>query len=513
MDTAWRWMLAGAAAAALALGAGELAGALVGGASPIAAVGALVIELQPPGAKDLMVQLFGDLDKPVLELGTAVGSLLVGGLIGALARVSVALAQLGFAGLGLALGMLLVRDPLAGPLAALIVAGAGVVVAVAALPLLVPLRPADSRSIPADTAMGAAVGRPVERRQLLLVTGGAFAVGALVALIGRGLSLRVPEVTAPMALPRPAEPLPPLPPAAELAIEGVAPIIVPAGEFYRIDTNLTVPRIDPETWRLRIHGMVEREVVLTYDDVLAMPLIERYVTLACVSNQVGGYLVGNAAWTGTLLRPLLDRAGVQAGATQIVGRSFDGWTAGFPTAHLDGEGAESLLAVGMNGEPLPAQHGFPARLVVPGLYGYVSATKWITEIELTTLESFDAYWVPLGWAKEAPVLTQSRVDVPRGGARVAQGRVEVAGVAWAPARGVAQVEVQLDDGDWQSAELSLPLSDAAWVQWRASLDVSSGAHSVRVRATDGTGQLQELRRTPPAPDGARGYHEVTFTAA
>jgi DMSO/TMAO reductase YedYZ molybdopterin-dependent catalytic subunit len=500
------------AAAALALGAGELAAAVMGGGSPIAAIGTVVIEAQPPGAKDLMVDLFGDLDKLALEVATGIGALLVGALLGITARASFRAALVGFVVFGVVAGSAIARDPLAGLPAALLVASVGVVVALVALPRLLP-GPAAGAST-GDSGDGTAapgVGRQVGRRNVLVLGGTALALGTILAVVGRALTSRVPGLTGAIDLPAPRETLPPVPATADFNIDGLAPIIVPAGQFYRIDTALTVPRLDAETWQLRIHGMVDREVVLDYRELLALPLIERYVTLSCVSNQVGGYLVGNARWTGTLLRPLLDRAGVQPGATQIVGRSFDGWTAGFPTAHLDGEGAESLLAVGMNGEPLPAQHGFPARLVVPGLYGYVSATKWITEIELTTLEAFDAYWVPLGWAKEAPVLTQSRIDVPRGGTPLAAGPIEVAGVAWAPARGVARVEVQLDDGAWQEAQLSTALSDAAWVQWRVSLEVGSGGHTLRVRATDGTGETQTAERTPPAPDGARGYHERRIT--
>jgi DMSO/TMAO reductase YedYZ molybdopterin-dependent catalytic subunit len=303
--------------------------------------------------------------------------------------------------------------------------------------------------------------------------------------------------------------------AADLApgVAGLTPIVVPNDDFYRIDTRLSTPRLDASTWSLRIHGLVERELTLDYADLLARPMIERYVTIACVSNEVGGSLVGNAAWQGTLLAPLLDEAGVQQDASQVVGRSFDGWTCGFPTAHLAGAGGEAMIALAMNGEPLPAAHGYPARLIVPGLYGYVSATKWLTEIELTKLDDFDAYWVPLGWAKQAPILTQSRIDVPRLQQNVAAGTVTLAGVAWAPTRGISRVEVQLDDGAWQEAQLSQPLSTAAWIQWQLDVDLPAGTHIALVRATDGTGETQTAERTPPAPDGARGYHRISFSAS
>jgi DMSO/TMAO reductase YedYZ molybdopterin-dependent catalytic subunit len=239
-----------------------------------------------------------------------------------------------------------------------------------------------------------------------------------------------------------------------------------------------------------------------------MEMHEQYVTIACVSNEVGGNLVGNALWKGVPLRELLDRAGVQSGASQVVGHAFDGWTAGFPTAWLDNPDREALVAVAMNGEPLPAEHGFPARLIVPGLYGYVSATKWLTKIGLTTLEAFNGYWVPLGWAKEAPILTQSRIDVPRRGESVAAGQVAVAGVAWAPDRGISAVEVQVDDDPWAPAELSAPISDATWVQWLYRWTAAPGTHRLSVRATDGTGEVQTASVSRPPPDGARGHHAI-----
>jgi DMSO/TMAO reductase YedYZ molybdopterin-dependent catalytic subunit len=299
-----------------------------------------------------------------------------------------------------------------------------------------------------------------------------------------------------------------LPGGAELGIDGLATIVTPNADFYRIDTALLVPRPDISTWRLRVTGLVDRPFELTYDELVAMTLHDQYVTIACVSNEVGGGLVGNALWTGVRLKDLLEQAGVQSDATQIVGRSVDGFTAGFPTVWALAEERESLVAVAMNGDPLPADHGYPARLIVPGLYGYVSATKWLEEIELTRLEDFDAYWVPLGWSKEAPILTQSRIDVPRDRARVSSGTVPIAGVAWAPDRGISGVEVQVDEGDWQTAELSTPISDATWVQFVHRWEATAGEHVIRVRATDGEGELQTDERTRPAPDGARGHHVI-----
>ena len=295
-------------------------------------------------------------------------------------------------------------------------------------------------------------------------------------------------------------------------IPGLTSIVVPNDQFYRIDTTLIVPNIDVSTWSLRIHGLVERETTLTWNELLALPMFEQYVTIACVSNEVGGGLVGNAKWTGVRLRDVLDIAGVLPSATQLVGRPIDGdgFSAGMPTAWVMDAEREPMIAIQMNDEPLPRAHGYPARLIIPGLYGYVSATKWLAELELTTLENFDGYWVPLGWAKEAPILTQSRIDTPRG--PVAAGRVPIAGVAWAPDRGVTRVEVAID-GEWRDAELSTPISDTTWVQWVVRWDATPGQHEIRVRATDGSGVVQGELPSRPAPDGARGWHGARFSVS
>jgi hypothetical protein len=263
-------------------------------------------------------------------------------------------------------------------------------------------------------------------------------------------------------------------------------------------------------WTLRIHGMVDRETVLTWDELIGLPMFEQYVTISCVSNEVGGRLVGNAKWAGVRLRDVLEIAGVQAGATQLVGRAVDGWTAGMPAAWVMDPSREPMIALKMNDEPLPPAHGYPARLIVPGLYGYVSATKWLMDLELTTLEAFDGYWVPLGWAKEAPILTQSRIDTPRG--HVPAGQVPIAGIAWAPDRGVSRVEVGID-GVWGEARLSTPISAATWVQWVFDWVATPGRHMVEVRATDGAGQVQTATRTRPAPDGARGWDSISIEVA
>ena len=306
-----------------------------------------------------------------------------------------------------------------------------------------------------------------------------------------------------------------LPAGSALDLTGITPIVVPNESFYRIDTALIAPGVDVANWSLRIHGLVDRETTLTYAELAALPMFEQYVTIACVSNEVGGKLVGNAKWTGVRLRDVLAIAGVQSSASQLVGRSVDGFTAGMPTAWVMDTSREPMIAVKMNDELLPKDHGFPARLIVPGLYGYVSATKWLSDLELTTLEAFDGYWVPLGWSKEAPILTQARIDVPRSGQSVPAARLAIAGVAWAPDRGISKVEVAID-GQWHDCQLSTPISKATWVQWMYAWDASSagpGDHTIEVRATDGTGAVQTAEQSPPAPDGARGHETIKVSVA
>jgi DMSO/TMAO reductase YedYZ molybdopterin-dependent catalytic subunit len=495
--------LAGAAAGALALGVAELlAGILPGAASPIVAVGDLVIALQPPGAKQWMVDRFGEADKLVLNLfiaAVAVGAAAVGGVVARTRPWVVAIGAGAFGILALYAGL---RDPLAEPITTLIVVAVAVLVAVYAMRWLLRLAAGDGRPDAEMPAWG--------RRRFIGTSIAVIGLAAVGGVVGRTLLERGRQGAIAQAgtLPEPTATAPPPPDGAELAVEGITPLVTPNEQFYRIDTALLVPRPDIDTWRLRVTGMVDRELELTYDELVAMPLVEQYVTIACVSNEVGGNLVGNALWRGVRLKELLGQAGAQPDATQIVGRAVDGFTVGFPTGYALADDREPLVAVGMNGEPLPVDHGFPARLIVPGLFGYVSATKWLTEIELTTWEGFDAYWVPLGWSKEGPILTQSRIDVPRDGASLDAGTVTIAGVAWAPDRGISAVEVQVDDTGWMPATISNPISDATWVQFTHSWEATPGDHRLRVRATDGDGEVQTDEVTRPDPDGARGHHII-----
>jgi DMSO/TMAO reductase YedYZ molybdopterin-dependent catalytic subunit len=511
--------IGGGLAAALGIAVAELLAGLAPGApSLVIAIGDLVIENQPPGAKDLMVELFGTNDKLALNVAIVLATLLVAGLLGVAGRRRWSIPVAGFAVAG-AVGLVAaLAQSLTDPFLAVVTDVVAVGAALAALrTMLRATGPTWAGSAGRDSAGSAAGEMPDwDRRRFLQISGG-VAVGSLVlGLVGRELLDHRPGGAVEGAtLPTAAGPVPEVPAAASLDVEGITPIVTPNESFYRIDTALVTPRVDVAAWQLTVKGLVDREVMLTYQQLSELPLIEQFVTIACVSNEVGGRLVGNALWTGVDLREVLDMAGVQPEATQIVGRSVDGFTAGFPTAWAMDPERRPMIALGMNGTPLPLDHGYPARLIIPGLYGYVSATKWLSEIELTTWEAFDGYWIPRGWAKEAPILTQSRIDVPRNGSTVADGAsVAIAGVAWAPDRGVSAVEVSIDDGDWQPARLSMPLTDATWVQWSLPWAAGpAGTHTIRVRATDGSGEVQTDEVTPPAPDGARGHHSVMVRVA
>ncbi len=490
--------LAGVTSGAVALGVAELLSHLVPRPSLVLAVGEVVIATVPPTLADAAIGMFGRSDKTVLVVGITVVALLLAGALGVAARRRPWVATIGFAAsavMGAVAGTS--RSP-AAPVATAIVAGAGALSGLLCLRWLRGGAPAAAPPVVGES-----------RRQVLRVGATAAGAGLVAAAAGRRLAQRGATRAAPgdVSLPRPATPRPAPGRGTAVDVDGVSALFTPNRSFYRIDTALIVPRVDIDTWRLDVTGLVDRPLSLSYRQLADLPQIEADITISCVSNDVGGDLVGNARWQGVRLAELLDQAGVRPEATQVVGRSLDGWTAGFPTAvALDGRTA--LVAVGMNGEPLPLPHGFPARLIVPGLYGYVSATKWLREIELTTLEAFDGYWVPRGWAKEGPIKTTSRIDVPRPGASIAAGPTAVGGVAWAPHRGVRRVEVSVDGGPWAEATLAEALDDDAWRQWRYDWKAVAGAHELRVRATDGTGDVQVGAIGPLKPDGATGYHAI-----
>ncbi|MBO0609991.1 molybdopterin-dependent oxidoreductase [Myceligenerans salitolerans] len=537
--------VAGIVTGGLGLAVSELLSAVIApGSSTIFAGGAAVVDVVPPWLKDFAVEWFGTADKAVLlgSMGVvlAAGAALAGWLERRRAGTGVALLVL----VGLAGAALAVTRPGATPLwAAPSLVGIGVAVpvlraAVRALgtrPATPPARDdetdaapggrgadesrdahAGSTTTPLDGAVPSAPSSAPDRRRFLQLTGLA-AAGALVALaasqaIGAG-GRAVEAVRERFRLPGAARPADPVPAGADLSVEGVAPYVTPNDDFYRIDTALRVPEVDPSDWSLRVTGMVDEPFEIGWDELVALPMTEHHVTLACVSNAVGGDLIGNALWLGYPVRELLERARPQAGADMVLSRSVDGFTAGTPLEVLTDPDRTSLLAIGMNGEPLPTRHGFPARLVVPGLYGYVSATKWVTELKVTTFDEDEGYWTPRGWSALGPIKVQSRIDVPRGFANLGAGEVVVAGVAWAQHVGIESVEVRADDGDWVPAELAESVGPDTWRQWRAVLDLDEGDHTVSVRATNADGETQTDAEAPPAPDGATGHHTVAFTVS
>jgi DMSO/TMAO reductase YedYZ molybdopterin-dependent catalytic subunit len=375
-----------------------------------------------------------------------------------------------------------------------------------------PLRPAWAAGGPAPATGG------TNRRKFLLVSAGVAAGSLVTYTVGTWLAEHR-DVTAALKsirFPRAAVPAAPLPPGYNLKIPGLSSYITPNSSFYRVDTAIVLPEVLPSTWQLRVHGMVDREIVLSYHDLLSRPLIEDYITLCCVSNPVGGPYVGNAKWLGASLRSLLREAGIKAGADQLLCTSADGFTSGTPVQTAM-DGRDALLAVAMNGSPLPVEHGFPVRLVIPGLYGYVSACKWIVDIEVTTYSSNVSYWAQRGWSAQAPIKTESRIDVPAlGGGTIKAGQpTPVAGVAWAQHKGIEAVEVRIANGPWRPAKLATTPDIDSWRQWVYDWDVNvpAGNYMIEARATDKTGYTQTSLQEPPEPNGASGYPSVLVTVS
>ncbi|MXZ54252.1 MAG: molybdopterin-dependent oxidoreductase [Acidimicrobiaceae bacterium] len=550
--------LAGTAGAAVGLGFGELVeGASESIPSLVVAVSELLSDYTPGDVVRFSIANFGASQKTLLTVGIVVGSLVLGGVLGRLAARGRTRAMLaGFALFGLLGGWAAARNPISPAAGSWIVGLAAAALAAGTTLLLVgrlagravtsPATLPPDPEQPEPAADVAAPAEPTTRRAFF-----AYAVGAgaaALAMVGLGRALRGQSAAeqfleantlrsaATTTAPRPSTTDAASAPASTTSttapasvgpsiqeqvaaldtldndVAGISSYVTPNDSFYRIDTAFgRVPQIDPANWRLRIGGMVDNPYELTFDEIQAMELSDHVITLSCVSNRVGGNLVGNAVWTGVPLSVLLDRAGVQAGADQVVGRSVDDWTAGFPTP-LVYDGRNAILAIGMNDEFLPTNHGFPARLVVAGLYGYVSAVKWIDEIHLTTWDGFDGYWVPRGWSKEGPMKTQSRIDVPDAGRGLVAGQTTpIAGIAWAPTRGIERVEVNIDNEGWLPCQLGEALGDESWVQWHREWTPTEGRHRIQVRATDGDGITQSGEPVDPAPNGAEGWHTVTVT--
>lgn len=511
---------AGVASVALGAGLADLIAApWAPGAGPFVVIGGALIDLAPSWAKDTAIALFGTADKIALLVGIGLVVLVLAATAGWLQARRPPWGLVVVAAFGAIGGVVAMTRPDAGPLWWLPSVLAGAIGAVTLWWLIRMLRPAPALTpLPATSSADQAVfGPPVEqpapsRRAFLVWSGAATAAGILAAVAAGAIRAGSSAVAAirDVVLPAPRVAAPPVPASAELGIPGLAPVITPNDSFYRIDTALIVPTVDPTSWRLRIHGMVEEEVELTWDELLALPLEESRTTLACVSNEVGGTLIGTALWLGYPIRELLARARPTAEADMVLSRSVDGFTASTPLEALTDD-RESILAVGMNGVPLPLEHGFPVRMVVPGLYGYVSATKWVVDLEVTRFDRARAYWTDRGWSERGPIKLQSRIDVPRKAQGLKSGDTVIAGVAWQQQVGVAGVEVQIDDGPWQQAELATAISDDTWVQWSLPWKATAGDHLLRCRATSKAGEVQTEDRAHPAPDGATGWHERFLT--
>jgi DMSO/TMAO reductase YedYZ molybdopterin-dependent catalytic subunit len=534
--------LAGLLAGVAAVAAAEaVAGLLTGVTSPLLAVANRAVDAAPRPVKEWAVETFGSADKAVLVGGVVavIGVLaLLTGLIGRTRpRVAVGV----FAALSVVAGVAAVTDRAASasaPLRLLPVAVLAVVSLGALAVLLRPLRPvragaaADPAPSPAEPPpAGREIleqGKPrlqlpshvegddlpaaFDRRAFLKAAAAVTAVAGAGGVVS-GLSGGAEAAASRQALgvPAPDVPAPALTAKMTLDVPGISPYLTPNEKFYRVDTALRVPDVPVDSWRLRIHGMVDRELDLDFEDLLSRRLVERRITLTCVSNPVGGEYVGNATWIGVPIRELLAEAGVSPEADAVRSTSADDMTIGTPLAALTDDGRDALLAVAMNGEPLPLEHGFPVRMVTPGLYGYVSATKWLVDLEVTRFQDFDAYWTPRGYAERAPIKTSSRIDVPRSFARVSPGPTPVAGVAWSQDRGIEAVEVRVDEGPWQRARLAAEDNVDTWRQWVWQWDASPGSHRIEVRATDSTGNTQTSERAPIAPDGSTGWHSVNVT--
>jgi len=470
-------------------------------AAPHAALGAAVVDHAPAWLKDWAIAMFGTADKVALAVGLVVVSaaLAVGiGLLGARRRPLALAAVCLLAGI-CALCALIRPDAGTPALLPSLLGGAGGIVV---LHLLL------DRAGDPPPATGTGSG---DRRRFLTAAGGTVVASALLGAVGSLLTRSRQSAEADreqVDLPEPVQDAPPIPPGAQVELAGMPPFLTPNEDFYRVDTAFVLPQVPAQDWRLRVHGLVEEEVTLSFAELLDAALVEATITLTCVSNTVGGDLAGNATWLGLPVRDLLARAGVQPEADMVLSRSADGFTASTPLAALTDD-RDALLAVAMNGEVLPLEHGFPVRMVVPGLYGYVSATKWVTELEVTRFAVATAYWTDRGWDARGPIKTASRIDVPRSGSELAAGAVALGGTAWAQHRGVQRVQVQVDEGPWQDADLAATPGVDTWRQWSFTWDhASPGRHAVRCRAWDPTGPQTGVS-APPAPDGSSGYHVIS----
>lgn len=483
-----RGALAGLAAAFVGVGAGHLVAALTRPvASPVLAVGTTVINLTPTPVKEWAVRELGTNDKPVLVGSVFAGTLVLAALGGILAAYRFILGAVVLVVLVAASAAAALSTPTAGPLNAL----PSVVTAAVALAVLALLVRPRAPELPG-------------RRRFLVSVAAVTAAGAVAAAAGQWLIARARDISD-VVLPRPAQPIAPLPEGLEY--KDLSAFRTPTKDFYRVDVNLVVPQVDPDDWSLHIDGDVRRTLRFSFDELLALPMIERDITMTCVSNEVGGGYVGATRWLGVPVRDLLDRAGVGTHCDQILSTAVDGFTISTPLA-VARDGRDMMVAVGMDGEPLPRKHGFPARLITPGLYGYVGGTKWLTRLTLTTYAKHRAYWTRRGWATQGPIKIASRIDTPNSLGTISAGPTVIAGVAWAQHQGVAKVELQIDDADWVQVKLGPDAGIDYWRQWYFPWTATRGTHTVAVRATTRDGAVQTSRRASPFPNGSSGLQQL-----
>lgn len=501
-------------------------------ASPILAVGGFVIDIVPQPFKEFAIATFGEYDKIALLAGLGLAVVIASAIAGILQLLRPPLGVIALVVAGALSTAAIVTRAGVTPLAFLppvlgTIAGSILMVLLirrlktwraSAVPAVMADRKGEGLAATGTGTVGQDAAQPPKdlgRRQFFILAGIASVSAVVVGIASRTVSMTVASVASireALKLPAPKSTVT-VPKGAELDIPGLSKLFTPNKDFYRVDTALTVPTIDPSTWRLVIDGMVDQRVEMSFQDLLDMGLDEYAITLTCVSNEVGGDLVGNAKWLGVPLRDVLKKAGVKSGADMVLSKSVDGYTASTPLSALTDDNLDAILAVGMNGEPLPLEHGFPVRMVVPGLYGYVSATKWLTELKVTTFDKDEAYWTPRGYSAEAPIKFASRVDTPKVGEAVKAGRIPIAGVAWAQTVGIERVEVRIDEGDWVPATLSAPINEDTWVQWFMEWDATPGTHYVAVRAINKNGDLQIEERAPIAPNGSSGWQRSLIRVA
>ncbi|WP_207345535.1 molybdopterin-dependent oxidoreductase [Arthrobacter sp. E3] len=513
----WPGALAGVVAAGILFASAQLVSVFFGPASaPLTSVGSTFIDFTPAWLKDFAIATFGTNDKMVLLISMGVAAALLSAVAGIVARRHFRVGAALVVVFALVMAAAIITRSGAG-IADLFPLLVGTIAGLLSLRFLTPepkIAHEQTQAQPLQAGQQAANVDSTSRRSFLLRTVALAGVAVVAGVAGSALSTTrnaVRQVREALKLPSAKIKAVALPAGVQAPVEGVTPFVTPNSDFYRIDTALVVPEIDPAKWELRVHGMVEEEITLSFDELLAQDLIESYVTLTCVSNVVGGNLAGNAKWLGYPIRELLARAKPKAGADMVLSTSIDGFSASTPLPILQDD-RDAMLAVGMNGEPLPLQHGFPVRMVVPGLYGFVSATKWVVDLEVTTFAENAGYWTSRGWSSHGPIKTASRVEVPRALARIPAGKVSIGGSAWAQTKGISKVEIQLDDGPWLAATLAAEASVDTWRQWSYVWEnAPAGNHKVRVRAYDVGNELQTEDQAPPAPDGSSGWHSISFT--